>query len=57
MLTSIYYPPFLKACKEIIAKNNTSARIRTQISQAIRANVLLIRPRHVMIFFAITFIC
>jgi len=27
MLTSIYYPPFPKACKEIIAKNSTSAGI------------------------------
>jgi len=44
MLTSIYYLPFLKACKEIIAKTNTSSRIRTRISQAIRASVLSIRP-------------
>jgi len=31
MITSIYYPS--KACKEIIAKNNTSAGIRTRISR------------------------
>jgi len=35
MLTSIYYPSFPKTCKEIIAKNNTSAGIRTRISQTI----------------------
>jgi len=34
MLTNIYYIPlFPKACKEIIAKNDTSAGIRTRIFQ------------------------